>query len=188
MHKTLKTAFLAISVLACGSLAQASEPYIGVGFGAFNLGSGVTKKAVGGGYLQLGDDFSEYFGGEIRIGKTGKTGEELTLQPRMGIDFFAAAYLKPKYQFNDNWMGYALLGVATFRASYSEPGLVTQKKTRTGYAYGLGLQYRVADDYSLGLEYSHMLSKPKTDPVAIKTNFQGLEASSLSLSVKYHFW
>ncbi|RME02181.1 MAG: porin family protein [Bacteroidetes bacterium] len=187
MNKTLKTALVATMTVAFSGLAQASEPYVGVGFGAFNLGSGVTKKAVSGGYLQVGDDFSENFGGELRIGTTGKTGEEFTLQPRMKIDYFAAAYLKPRYQFNDQWMGYALLGVATIRASYSEPGLVQQKKTRTGYAYGIGAQYRVSDDYSFGLEYSHMLSKPKTNATAIKTNFQGLETSSLSLSAKYHF-
>lgn len=154
---------------------------------SLTIGNGVIKKAVGGPYLQVGDDFWENLGGEFRIGTTGKTGEELTLQPRMRIDYYAAFYLKPRYQFNDAWMGYALLGGATVRASYSEPGFPGQKKTRFGYAYGLGVQYRLADSYSLGLEYSHMLSKPKTDATAIKTAFQGLEASSLSLSGKYHF-
>jgi len=187
MTNTLKIAAASAAMLAFTSVAQASEPYVGVGVGAFNLGSGVTKKAVAGGYLQLGDDFSEYLGGEIRIGTTGKTGEELTLQPRMKIEYYGAAFLKPRYQFNDQWTGYALLGVATVRSSYSETGLAVQKKTRTGYAYGLGVQYRVADNYSLGFEYSHMLSKPKTNATAIKTNFQGLEASSLSLSARYHF-
>jgi len=187
MTKTLKIAAATSMMLAFAFTAQASEPYVGLGIGAFNLGSGVTKKAVAGGYLQLGDDFSEYLGAEVRIGTTGKTGEELTLQPRMKIEYYGAAFLKPKYQFDDQWMGYALLGIATVRSSYSETGLAVQKKTRTGYAYGLGLQYRVADSYSLGLEYSHMLSKPKTNATAIRTSFQGLEASSLSLSAKYHF-
>jgi len=187
VKKTIKIAVAASLMLTFGGVAQASEPYVGLGLGAFNLGSGVTKKATTGAYLQLGDDFSENFGGEIRIGKTGTTGEELTLQPRMGIDYFAAAYLKPRYEFDERWMAYALLGVATVRSSYSEPGLVKQTKTRTGYSYGLGAQYRVMDDYSIGLEYSHMLSKPKTNAIAIKTNFQGLEASSLSLNAQYHF-
>jgi len=188
MKKILTAAAATSLMLACAGAAQASEPYVGIGVGAFNLGSGVTKKAVAGGYLQVGDDFSQYVGAELRIGTTGKTGEELTLQPRMGIDYYAAAYVKPKYEFNDKWMGYALLGIATVRSSYSELGIARQKKTRTGYAYGLGVQYRLADQYSLGLEYSHMLSKPKTNAVAIKTNFQGLEASSLSINAKYHFW
>lgn len=186
MKNTLKVTFAA-ALLGFASSAYASEPYVGLGFGAFNLGSGVTKKATSGAYLQLGDDFSENFGGEIRIGKTGKTGEELTLQPRMGIDYYLAAYLKPKYEIDDNWMAYALLGVATMRSSYSEPGLVRQNKTRTGYSYGLGMQYRVMDDYSVALEYSHMLRKPKNNIATIKNNFQGLEASSIALNVQYHF-
>ncbi len=151
------------------------------------MGNGIAKKAVSGGYLQVGQDFSENFGDDIRIGGTGKTGEELTLQARMGIDYYAAAYLKPKYEFNDQWMLYGLIGVATIRASYSEAGFATLKKTRTGYAHGLGLQYRLVEAYSVGLEYSHMLSKPKSNATAIQTNFKRLETSSLSLSAKYHF-
>ncbi|MDQ7000579.1 MAG: porin family protein [Mariprofundus sp.] len=188
MNKTVKTAAALCMMLGFASAAQASDPYVGVGLGAFNLGTGVTKKAVFGGYLQLGDDFSEYLGAEVRIGASGKTGEELTLQPKTGIDYFAAAYLKPKYDFSEQWMGYALLGVATLRASYSQGAFPTQKKTRTGYAYGLGMQYRLADSYAIGAEYSHMLSKPKTNATAINTNFKGLESSMLTISAKYFFY
>ncbi len=183
-----KLACVAMMLTSFVATAHATDPYVGIGFGAFNLGNGIQKKAVAGGYVQIGDDFSEYLGAEVRIGRTGKTGEEFTLQPRMGIDYFVAAYLKPHYQFSDRLMGYALLGAATLRSSYSIAGSPVQKKTRSGYAYGLGLQYRIADAYSLGIEYSHMLSKPKTNPLAIRTNFQGLETSSLSASFKYFFF
>jgi opacity protein-like surface antigen len=187
MKETVKVA-LASSLMFIFSLpAQAFEPYVGAGFGVYSLGNGVTKGTVTGGYVQLGHDFSEFFGAEVRIGASGNTGEELTPQPRMGIDYFAAAYLKPRYEFSDQFMAYALLGVATMRASYSEAALPKQRKTRTGYAYGLGLQYQLNDDYSVGGEFSHMLSKPATNATAIKTNFQGLETNAFSMSAKYHF-
>jgi len=187
MTNTLKLTAVSCLIMAFGSSVQAQESYVGIGAGAFNVGTGVSKKAVGGGYLQLGNDFSEFVGVEVRAGASGKTGEELTLQPRTGIDWFAAAYLKPRYQISEQLTGYALLGVATIRASYSEPGLIKQTKTRTGYAYGLGLQYRIAENYSLSGEWSHMLSKPKTNATAIKTQFKGLEASMFTLNGKYHF-
>ena len=187
MNKHLKIAIFSSTMLIFSAQAYASDPYVGLGFGVYNLGSGVTKKATSGAYLQLGDNFSEYLGGEIRIGRTGQTGEEFTAQPRMRMDSFVAAYLKPKYEFNSDWMGYALLGIARVSASYSEPGLAKQTKSRTGYAYGLGTQYNINDSYSITGEFSHMLSKPKTNATAIKTAFRGLEASSLALSVQYHF-
>ncbi|MDQ6996840.1 MAG: porin family protein [Mariprofundus sp.] len=188
MNRTIKMALATCMMFAFAGAAQASDPYVGAGFGAFNLGTGVTKKAVGGGYLQIGDDFSDYLGAELRIGASGKTGEELTLQPRTGIDYFAAAFLKPQYHFDDNWMAYGLIGVATLKASYSKGAFPKQKKTRTGYAYGAGLQYRFAENYAIGLEYSHMLSKPKTTAAAINTNFKGLESSMFTLSAKYYLF
>ncbi len=188
MNRTIKMAAAICMMFAFAGAAQASDPYVGAGFGAFNLGTGVTKKAVGGGYLQVGDDFSDYLGAELRIGASGKTGEELTLQPRTGIDYFAAAYLKPQYHFDNNWMMYGLVGVATLKASYSKGAFPKQKKTRTGYAYGAGLQYRFAENYAIGLEYSHMLSKPKTNATLINTNFKGLESSMFTLSAKYYLF
>jgi len=188
MNRSIKIAAAAGMMVAFVDAAHATDPYVGAGFGAFNLGTGVSKQAVGGGYLQIGDDFSEYLGGEIRIGASGKSGEELTLQPRTGIDFFAAAFLKPQYHFDENWMVYGLIGAATLRASYSKGAFPKQSKSRTGYAYGAGLQYRFAENYAIGAEYSHMLSKPKTSATTINTNFKGVESSVFTLSAKYYLF
>lgn len=128
MARSVHIAVAASMVMAFSGAAQASEPYVGVGAGVFNLGNGVIKKAVGGPYLQVGDDFWENLGGEFRIGTTGKTGEELTLQPRMRIDYYAAFYLKPRYQFNDAWMGYALLGGATYAPAIANPASLARRK------------------------------------------------------------
>ncbi len=189
MKTPIKLVIAAVIGIAAGTqTAYANDPYIGIGGGVFNLGDGVSKKKVGGGFLQVGDDFSEYLGAEIRIGATGRTGEELTLQARKKIDYYLAAYLKPRYQFNDQWTAYALLGIATLRGSYvaAKAGAPTLKKTRTGYAYGLGVSWRMAEHYGISAEFSHMLSKPKTANPA--TNFKGLEASSLAISLQYYLY
>ncbi len=174
--------------LACSGKAWAFDPYVGASVGAFNLGTGVSKKAVTGGFVQIGDDFSQYLGGELRVGMSGWANQGVNAGAKSRIDWFGAAFIKPKYDFDDQWMGYALLGAATLRASYSEAGLAMQKKTRTGYAYGLGLQYRPAENYAVDLEYSHMLSKPGTDATAIRTAFQGVEASLFTVGFKYYLY
>jgi len=188
MNNANKIASALCLMLAFSGSAFASDPYVGASLGAFNVGTGVSKKAVTGGFVQIGDDFSEYLGGELRIGTSGQSNLGGAAQAKARIDYFGAAFLKPKYNFDDQWMGYALIGIATLRSSYTETGLASQKKTRTGYAYGLGLQYRLSENYALGAEYSHMLSKPKTDATAIKTSFQGAEASVFTLGMKYYFY
>lgn len=172
--------------LAISQSADASEPYVGVGLGSFVLNDGLNRQDTLGGYLQLGDDFSPYVGAELRLGASTKTKEEAVpvARPASKVDWFSAFYLKPKYEFAENWMGYGLIGVGVMRASYYPIGLAKQTKTRAGLGYGLGLQYRLDDQYSLGAEWSHLLSKPKN---ATATQFQGVGVSMYTLSAKYHF-
>jgi opacity protein-like surface antigen len=187
MKKVLaSTAMAGLISAAFATSASAAQPYVGVGVGAFVIDTGLNRQDTFGGYLQLGDDFSQYVGGEIRVGASGKTKEEIVVTPLPAskVDWFAAAFLKPKYEFADNWMGYGLIGIATMRASYYPVGAVKQSKTRTGLGYGLGLQYRVSDQYSLGGEWSHLLSKPGAPSATV---FQGAGVSMYTLSGKLHF-
>ncbi|HXH71313.1 MAG TPA: porin family protein [Mariprofundaceae bacterium] len=181
-----------IAALAAATLgataAQASDPYVGIGVGGFNIDNGVSKKMAAGAYLQVGDDFSQYLGGEVRIGASDRTGQAFPLQAQTRIDYFAAAYLKPRYELNEQYTVYGLLGVATVRASYAAPGTLQQKKTRNGFAYGLGIDYRYNENVSFGAEWSHMLTKPSITPAAIGTNFQGVSSSVYTASLKYHFF
>jgi len=187
MKHTTKAGVMAALLLLGANTSLAADPYVGASLGAFNVGTGVGKKMVTGGFIKLGDNFSEYLGGEVRIGASGSTGEELPPQASSKIDWFAAAFVKPHYAFNDEWTGYALLGIATVKASHTEPGFVKQTKTRTGYAYGVGVEYKFADQIGLNGEWSHMLSKPKATAASIQTNFQGVEASVFTLGATYHF-
>lgn len=189
MKHSVKIASMALGLmLTFSGNAFASDPYVGASLGAFNVGTGVSKKAVAGGFVQLGDDFSENLGGEVRFGMSGSSKQGGAAQAKARIDYFAAAFVKPKIDFDEQWMGYALLGIATLKSSYTETGLASQSKTRTGYAYGLGVQYRIADNYALGAEYMHMLSKPKTSAAAIRTGFAGVESSVFTLGMKYYLY
>ncbi|PIQ30323.1 MAG: porin family protein [Zetaproteobacteria bacterium CG02_land_8_20_14_3_00_50_9] len=187
MKLTLKIAFAASLLMAFSGTAQATDSYVGLGLGIFNMGNGVTKKAAPGAYLQLGNTFMENLGAEIRIGASSTTGEELTLQPRMKMKSFVAAYLKPQYQINDQFTAYGLLGMAQINGSYSEGVLPKQNKSRSGFSYGLGMQYNVSSQYSIGAELSQMLSKPNANATTVKTNFQGLNAGVYTVNAQYHF-
>jgi len=187
MKNTLKVALATSLMVAFSCSAQASDSYVGLGLGAFNIGNGVTKKATTGGYLQLGNTFMENLGAEVRIGATGTTGEELTLQPRMKIKSFVAAYLKPQYQINDQFTAYGLLGIAQISGSNTEAALPKPNKSRTGFSYGLGMQYNISNEYSVGGELAQMLSKPKTTAAAVKTNFKGLQSGVYTINAQYHF-
>ena len=187
MRGWIRLLTLAMGLLVTAQ-AYANDPYIGVGAGMFRLGDGVHKKSVGGATVIVGDDFSEYLGGEVRLGATGRTGEEFVAGPRLRLDYFFSAYLKPHYAVSDKFDVYGLLGLATLRASRTGVGIATQKKTRSGLAYGVGARYRLGDSYGLGLEFGHMLSKPKTTTQALRTSFQGLEASTVLLRFDYFLY
>ncbi|PIP01718.1 MAG: porin family protein [Zetaproteobacteria bacterium CG12_big_fil_rev_8_21_14_0_65_54_13] len=186
MKKWINIAIAALTLtLSLPAWADGSH-YIGVGAGAINLGNGLSKKAVFGSYLQIGHHFSEYFGAEVRLGATSSSTGDLPARAKQRIDF-VAHYLKPQYALSSDLTAYALLGFAVVHSSYQAAGGAKQSKNRIGYAYGLGLDYRLNDDYSAGMEWSHMLSKPKNSSATIGTSFKGLEASLFTAAVRYHF-
>ncbi|TLS66156.1 porin family protein [Mariprofundus erugo] len=181
-----KLAILAIGLTTATPVWAEGQHYVGVGLGALNIGNGISKKAVFGGYIQLGHDFSEHLGAEVRIGATGSTSGATPGAAKERMEF-VAHYLKPQYAFTDTLTGYALAGFAVAHCSYQPAGGVKKTKNRISYAYGLGLDYRVSDDYSAGIEWSHMMSKPKNSAATMATDFKGLEASVFTTAIRYRF-
>ncbi len=86
MKRWFIAAAMGFTALGASAPAYANDPYVGLGIGAFNINNGVTKKAAFGTFLQVGDDFSRYLGGEVRLGTSGRTGEEFPLQARTKVD------------------------------------------------------------------------------------------------------
>ncbi|WP_018293574.1 porin family protein [Mariprofundus ferrooxydans] len=185
-HRIIATITTLLALTFSMPAWAAGSHYVGLGAGAINLGNGLNKKAVFGSYLQIGHHFSEYFGAEVRLGATASQTSNLPTPAKQRMDF-VAHYLKPQYPFTTNLTGYALIGFAVVHTTYQPTGGTKQSKNRIGYAYGLGLDYQLNDDYSAGIEWSHMLSKPKNTAATISTNFKGLEASLFTAAVRYHF-
>ena len=160
--------------------AQAQQPYLGVGIGAFELDPGGQNKLSTGIMMQLGDDFLPYLGGEIRVGTTDKANN------RSRVNWFAGAYAKPKFDVSQDLTVYGLLGVTTLRANYtSATTLRNQAATKTDFSYGLGLEYWLGYQFTVNLEWVRYASR--ADAATKDTNFHGLNVNGYTLSAQYHF-
>ena len=186
MNIRLALMLFAFSLLAPLPALAAGDHYVGLGLGALNLGNGLNKQAAFGGYLQIGHHFSEYLGAEVRIGATANASVSSPKAAKERMDF-VAHYLKPQVAITSEWTGYGLIGFAVTHSSYKENTGAKLTKNRIGIAYGLGLDYQYSDDYSAGIEWSHMLTKPKNTAAGIGKNFLGLEASAFTAAIRYHF-
>jgi len=149
--------------------AQDMRPYAGVGFGAFGLEEtepGFSQKnTVFGGYLKLGVDVNDYFGGELRFGATGsgsKTnpagvfGSPVPFTTTLKAKSLISYLLKVQFPATPDFRIYALVGgtTAKFEGKVDVLGIsASVSSTKTGFSYGLGAAYSLDDNLSLGAEW-----------------------------------
>ena len=159
--------------------AHAQQPYVGVGIGSFSLDPGGNSNAALGAYLQVGDDFMPYLGGEVRLGATGSAGNAK-------MNWFVGAYAKPKFDVTGDLTLYGLLGLTVARTTYtSATTLRSQGKTRADLSYGLGVDYWAGAQYTVGAEWVRYQSQ--ADTATKNTSFGGLNVDSFVIDAKYHF-
>lgn len=162
------------------SQAQDFQPYIGLGVGVFAvqlkindplLGASASQRnPTAGGFIKAGVDVNPYFGGEVRFGLTGDPSTNWGAGLPIGDGFvttvpsnvstkisnFISYFGKIQYPFNDSFKVYALLGgtTAKFNSNLSIAGFnIVGDATKTGFSYGGGLEYKVADTVSMGVEW-----------------------------------
>jgi len=186
MKQWIKFTLTALSLTLTAPAWAAGSHYVGIGAGAMNLSNGLNRSAVFGSYLQIGHQFNEYFAAEVRLGATTTQNDVTARGDKQRMDF-VAHYLKPVYAFSADLTGYALVGFAVAHSTYQAAGKAKQSKNTISYAYGLGLDYQLSDDYSAGIEWSHMLNKPSNTAATINTSFKGLEADAFTSAIRYHF-
>jgi opacity protein-like surface antigen len=161
-------------------VAHAQQPYVGAGIGVFSLNPGASNDSAVGAYLQAGNDFQPYLGGEIRVGTTDSANNSAKL------NWFVGVYLKPKYDVTPDLTLYGLLGLTTMRTTYtSQTTNRSQGTTKTDFSFGLGADYWAANQYTVGFEWVRYESR--ADTTTKNTNFGGLNIDSYVLDAKYHF-
>jgi len=166
---------MALGMIVTAQQAQAEkaegiQPYVGIGAGAFSIGVKPTgsvgisqKNTVAAGFLQIGVDFNDYIGSEIRLGITGKgqtthpagagnlpftTSFTTTLK----LDQFYSYFAKLRLPLTSDANGYLLLGGTTsqFAASGSNTSVTY---TKTGFSYGAGVKQKWGENYALAAEW-----------------------------------
>jgi len=171
-----------VTVLALGVSAPAfaQSPYIGIGLGAIEMDTGVSKKSGLGGYLQLGYDFTDFnrfLGAEFRLGTSSRASQAK-------VDYFVSGFLKLNLELTREFRAYSLLGMTNLKTSY-QTATVKKSKTGSAFSYGFGGEYRLDRDFSIASEWVRYSTKANGGSVT--TNFTGLDVNGFTLSAAYHF-
>jgi len=148
-------------IIQVGSQKKVKNFYAGLGISleqvkSHNYGSdtviGVTIKA--------GHDFSEYFAVEFRGSKDLGNGEQLSL------DYSYGFYLKPQYVVSEKVNIYGLLGYAKTKISFENEaafnGINNDYTTQNGFSFGVGLAYKLDEDWSLFVDATRLIDKSTT--------------------------
>ena len=160
--------------------AHAQQPYAGVGIAAFDLDTGADRKLASGVFLRLGDDFSPYLGGELRLGTTDRASNGSR------VNWFVGAYAKPKIDVSQDVTLYGLLGVTEMRADYtSRTTNQALHSTKANFSYGLGIEYWSTNQVTVNADWVRYASR--ADAATKNTLFKGLTIDSYSFSAVYHF-
>jgi len=209
MRKIIGSAimFAGLFVFAPASQAQDFKPYIGLGTGIFAVQLKINDPLVAsasqrnptiGAFIKAGVDVNPYFGGELRFGLTGDPSTDWGAGLPVGDGFvttvpskvstkitdFFSYFGKIQYPVDDSFKVYALLGgtTAKFNSTMSIAGFkFTGDATKTGFSYGGGFEYKVADTVSVGVEWVEYWTNVTLDTSALGTvtegSFRGVSAT-----------
>ncbi|MES0370825.1 MAG: outer membrane beta-barrel protein [Mariprofundaceae bacterium] len=187
------------------------EPYAGGGYGGFLIDAGLGSGKTAGGYGILGADLHENYGVELRFGNIGGysafdtpvaadappvvamanqvlNDPIITTAPspvEIDIDWFISYLFKLQFPVDENFNVYGLIGGTTMHSNiYFKILGRTGHTTKTSLSYGGGIDYKVGDQWLLGLDAMVYSNDANTNP---GTNFSGLDVWGLTATMKYKF-
>ena len=166
----VKKLCVTLSMLFClnMSTAQAEEfrPYAGVGLGIYGMkvnGAGVGTKTAFGGFGQLGVDYGDYFGAELRFGASSNASFTASnVKQEIQVSNVFSFLAKIQLPVNERLRIYALVGGSSgeAKAKITTPGFVYVatgtnmiKDSETSASYGGGVEFKAYDQWRVGVEY-----------------------------------
>jgi len=163
MKHLIKTIGLALAIAFSTTTAQAMDikPYIGVGVGAFTLSSVNTTHFSYQG--QVGVDIGDLFGLELRYGQTTES-EYVDAISTTKIKASYFSYLAKIRGQTSNLEFYGLIGgtsgqvkqaISTPNVIFVATGTPNLKTTENSFSAGAGVDYKIQDALSIGVEYMH---------------------------------
>ncbi len=152
-YKQIMKIFVLLLVSSSILTAKDKNSYIGIAIAAETTSSYLYEEdALAGIMIRSGYEYSKNFGLEVRGSMT------LGSEEKLSHDYSIGLYVKPKAQLAQNFTIYGLLGYGLHQISFSEieeftEGKITKSETSlSALSYGVGMEYNVADKWSLFLE------------------------------------
>jgi len=193
MKKIIAIAALSLTAIGASSSANAQDIsfYTGMGLGTINTehkAAGVDQtKTTFGGFIKFGADFNEYFAAEMRIGMSGKNKKTYTANTfTYSSPLFVSYLAKAKYPVLSNVDLYMLAGATTARIKGTS-NTATQSKTKTGLSMGVGFDYKVNGNISLGADWVQYMFPVKMAAGSVFTNDSKARMWGLTTNATYHF-
>jgi len=151
-----------ILLIASNSMlsAEGKNSYIGVAVAAETSSTYLYEEdALAGLLIRSGYEFSKNFGIEVRGSMT------LASEEKIKHDYSVGLFVKPKVRLAEKFTLYGLLGYGMHQISFPSiedftNGDVTNSKTSlSAISYGIGMEYNVADKWSLFLETMQVVNE-----------------------------
>ncbi|MBN4073258.1 porin family protein [Mariprofundus ferrooxydans] len=193
MKKTIAVTTLALASIGMSSSANAQDIsfYTGVGLGTINTehkAAGVDQTATTfGGFVKLGADFNDYFAAEMRVGMSGKNKKTYAANTfTYSSPIFVSYLAKVKYPVLSNVDLYMLAGATTARIKGTSD-TATQSKSKTGLSIGVGFDYKLNNNVSLGADWMQYMFPVKMTAGSVFTNDSKARMWGLTSNATYHF-
>lgn len=182
MLRSVRLLALAAALFACITPARAEGHYTGVGIGMLTMDAGAGSKSAVGGYVQLGHEFMQYLSAEVRIGTGGPATRS---NEKMQLDWMAAHFIRPYFDVTGDFSVYGLAGFTVNHSSLQIATANKQKKTNISLSFGAGAQMDIGNNLIVGAEWVSYARE--ADATRRATQFQGLNISSFTGTLKYNF-
>ena len=133
MKKLLSVLVLILIImLPLQSNAKDIKPYVGLGIGYFflDVGGPIGSTKVSGGFAQIGLDFMQNFGAELRLGVTDNSSMEFGV--KFGMDNFFSYLLKAQIEMLEVFRIYVLGGGSTTKVSVYRLGMEFEETKSSG--------------------------------------------------------
>ena len=156
--------------------------YAGLGVSVERVNSNdFDKETIGAVTGRIGYDFSKYLGVEFRGAMGINDGDKL------GHEYSYGLYLKPQYQVNEEFSIYALAGYAQSKISFDNEvafnGIHNNYTTQNGFSFGLGVAYKLDEDWSLFADVTRLIDESTTQ---LEGEY-AIKVDGLTFGLVYHF-
>ena len=179
--KMMKIVTLSMALVS-GVYATGTGFYVGAGLGVESVNSFLyDDSGLIGGVFKAGYIPQENIALEFRGESSFTDGDKLTHGYSIGM------YVKPQYEFMEDWTFYGLLGYGQNKISFPDEetfnGNPLNETTVAGLSYGAGVEFRVANSFSVFVEGLQLVDETTTE----NGDDFAINVSGIYAGISYYF-